>query len=617
MPPHLKRASWPLLLAPLALLTPACAERGARPAASGAARPAPAAHARSLGNLRTASPVTPAQAQLAEFLFGAPPEPPIGLQRPVALCAREEGLLVGDVGLGAVVALRTAAPHMQAAADAGAARAPIALSLAPDGGVLVADAATQRVELLDAGGRRVRLFALDDAPLRPAGVTVAEGQVWVSNAARQRIEVFDLRGGSHLRTVGSRGDQPGQFAMPLALATTPSGDVLVADLLAARVHRFAPAGAFLGSLGAPTRGYVGLSRPKGVAVGPDGVIFVSDVGTRSVHAFRPDGAPLTVFGAVADGSDELALPAGVAIAPGPIAAERAVPDGFRADYFVLVAESLLRPGIRVYAWRSRLPDSPPSPTAPALRSHSDNPHWRADGCLACHTGASPQAISVAAATTLCVACHDGTRAHAEAHPIGWPAAGLRTRAPRDWPLDDGRIACLTCHDIRRHCDTTAVRPAANPALVRGHDPADALASCAACHLPEPQRENPHRTTDACRWCHQPVPQAADGRRRGDPQLRAQPTQLCLNCHTMHADPAPGGHLGRFLSDARQATLERRGQAHRLPLADGRIHCATCHTPHPPGCFPHDSALGARARGPGSEHDLRVDLVTLCTACHPE
>lgn len=609
MPSNLRAT---VLLAAAALLAASCAERHARPAASPADRAQPDPHALCIGNLLTAQPATPAETRLAEFLFGAAPEPPLGLLRPVAACASGDQIVVADVGLRALVSLDPARPRLRTLDVTP--QAPVALAADSDGSLLVADGAAATAERLDARGRRRTRYTLDGDPFRPAGIAALRGDVWVANTALQRIEVFDAAG-SHLRSVGRRGDQPGEFAMPLALAVTPRDDVLVADLLAARVHIFSPDGAFIRSFGAPTRRFDGLSRPKGVAVGPDGVIFVSDAGTRRVHAFRPDGSPLATFGEPPGSPRSLALPAGVAVTTAPLSAELTPPADFRPDYYVLVAESLLRPGIRVFAWRSSAPHD--AADHDALLARHDNPHWRADRCDVCHTNGPATAIPVAAADSLCLACHDGTKAHAEAHPVGWPAQGPRTRAPHDWPLDLGRLACLTCHDIRRHCDAAAVRPVRNPALVRGFDPEDALASCAVCHVADPRRDNPHRSNDACRWCHQPVPDLRDGLRRHQSSLRAEPTQVCLNCHTVHADPAPGGHLGKALSTTQLATLKRRGCEPLLPLYDGRVHCSTCHTPHPPGYFPDDSPLGARAHPADGDHNLRTELVTLCTACHPE
>ena len=52
----------------------------------------------------------------------------------------------------------------------------------------------------------------------------------------------------------------------------------------------------------------------------------------------------------------------------------------------------------------------------------------------------------------------------------------------------------------------------------------------------------------------------------------------------------------------------------LPLADGRMHCATCHNPHPKGIIGRKEA----AIGAGEKHFLRIVSVhDLCMVCHKE
>jgi hypothetical protein len=52
----------------------------------------------------------------------------------------------------------------------------------------------------------------------------------------------------------------------------------------------------------------------------------------------------------------------------------------------------------------------------------------------------------------------------------------------------------------------------------------------------------------------------------------------------------------------------------LPLADGKMHCATCHNPHPKGIIGRKEA----AIGAGEKQLLRIpDVHDLCMVCHTE
>ncbi|MBK9128042.1 MAG: hypothetical protein IPM13_09600 [Phycisphaerales bacterium] len=621
----------------------ACTENDARPGASGSRADPASPYVVSLGNLTFGQPPTPTEVKLAEFLFGAPPEPPLGLVKPVDIAATAGGLLVSDSALQSVLAWSAGAGVLDVVPLPRSAPAPSALALAPNGDRLVADVRGPVVRISGDGQVRTRYDA--PGPLRAGGLACVDDQLWVTNLATHRIEVFDLESGRHIRSLGQRGTQPGSFGLPIGIAYA-QGQVYVVDMLNARVQVFDRDGQHKRNFGGPGNriGYFG--RPKGVAVGPDGTVFVTDAASQCVHAFDRDGKPLIAFGGTADRELALVLPAGITIWSSDISTERRAPNGFQPAYYVLVAEQIVRPGVRVYAWAGRTKPlaSDVEPAAPR-RAHSftwpaDNPHWEASKCSACHTMTTgrPDPIAPERVDALCVGCHDGRRAPADPHPIGWAAAGGRTRPPPGWPLVEGRIGCLTCHDMIQHCDAGAVRPEDNSALVRDYDSSNPYEFCRICHVQEKWRVNPHRNqvagfggAHACAFCHIASPERTDGGGwTFDPGLRGGSNQLCLGCHTMHADPAPEGHLDREVTPAVLAAMldaERRvfgtagPEPRLLVLENGRITCATCHTPHaedpePIGLFT-SAMTRARSRAPEDEHKgLRVEHLALCRHCHP-
>jgi hypothetical protein len=594
------------------------------------------------------------------FFFGAEPAAPLPLFKPIDVRAVADGLIICDGALRGIVRCDGTGGALEPLWPTESPRSPAALAVAPNGDRLIADAAAGVVTRFDsAGGVRVRYVRpSEDSAFRPGGVAcVGDDEVWVSNVAEHRVEVFDAASGQYKRSIGRRGRGPGEFGVPLGIAAMPDASVAVVDMLGARIQVLDRAGNWVRDIGGPGDrvGYFG--RPRDIAIGPDGTIFVTDAASQRVHAFASDGRPLLAFGGPSDGADALVLPAGIAVCERALAAAHDPPAGFTPSYYVLVAEQLARPGIRVYAWRPWTAADTIEPerftlsSARRAVSTAANPHWKPESCGACHALEADRVrpIEPQAVDALCLSCHDGKRASEESHPVGWPAAGPRTRAPEGWPLVDGRIGCLTCHDIRRHCDVRASRPAENPALVRGFNPRDAAASCMSCHVAQTWRINPHldmgggagATANGCAFCHTsrpPIP--SDGRRRFDARLREESSRLCLNCHTMHADPAPEGHLDALAPDSMVRTMLAReksfpGQtadappegilepgADRppalLPLEDGRVECYSCHNPHPPGLFPSGTVLGARSASPADEKkSLRMDQIDLCRYCHPK
>lgn len=589
------------LPAAIALLASGCADRPdfetIRPVSVSGGR-----YVQSLGNLRTGQPPTPTQAKLSEFFFGTEPDAPIGLVKPVDIAATAEGLLISDSALQSVMSWSAGGATLDFHSAIAPGKSPNTLAVMSNGDLLIGDLVAG-VSRVNRGGGVVARFQPPDA-LRVGGVCEVGGEVWVTNTLLHRIEVFDAASGRFVRSIGRRGRGPGEFGIPLGMAVTPASDICVVDMLNARVQLLTSGGVWKRDIGGPGDRIGHFGRPKDVAVGPDGTIFVTDAAMQCVQAFDRAGRALIAFGGAADERDALVLPAGIAIHSGAISADR-VPESTNPSYYVLVAEQIVRPGVRVYAWsgQTRLAAEDREPLVPKVRtvaSSVTNPHWRPQGCRECHGADSPTTVATSAdqVDSLCLKCHDGKKAIDEAHPIGRAAHGRGVKIPGDWPLVGDKLGCITCHDIRGHC-TASVRPDENPAFVRGFESTRPFETCTHCHVAENWRVNPHKgqiaglanATTACGQCHKGTPaNQPGGGAIADAPLRAATTALCLNCHKMHADPAPNGHLGKPVTAAMTVAL---------PLDNGQISCATCHNPH-------------QSDG---HYSLRLEQTNLCRTCH--
>ena len=279
-----------------------------------------------------------------------------------------------------------------------------------------------------------------------------------------------------------------------------------------------------------------------------------------------------------------------------------------------------------------------------------NPHWSTDGCATCHgTDGKPQPIARDAIDQQCLSCHDGIRATDEGHSIGRTFESEQLRLPEGWPTIDGRLGCVTCHDIRGACDRSSGRPGKNRAFLR-HDPGpDILGFCGQCHeaaTGKQTRYNPHIMLDeqgkaveqACRFCHRDTAGLSDQQTRtGDPKLRTNAIMMCVVCHSRHMDYFDPGHVGQTVEPDMLSRLAKqpgdtakRTEASptsqpanpttlRLPLdKDRRVVCSTCHNPHQVGVFPADSALSSGATQPNSSQNrlpLRGLSKGVCRACH--
>ncbi|RMF80226.1 MAG: hypothetical protein D6744_08430, partial [Planctomycetota bacterium] len=401
--------------------------------------PPQAARVVALGNLRGRRPPTPAQVELSRFIFGVDPPPTLAVANPTGLAAAPDGLLVCDAALDTLIRWDAATGEFQTTGDSSVFDNPFAVDVGPGGELLVCD--YYGVRRFDRSGAVRATYRLESESFRPAGALVVGDAVWVSNDALNRIEVFALTDGAHRASIGRRGRGPGEFYLPRGMARTPGGEVCVVDLLNNRVQVLTTDGGWVRDVGGPGDATGTFGRPKDVAVGPDGTVFVTDAFSQRVHAFDAEGTPLLAFGEPGSGVGALALPNGIAVVEYPPTSEVDPPAGERILYYILVAEQLDRPGVRVYGWLEPRPARVATAPAAAAAAPADggadveNPHWNAHACSACHTVQSGRAQPIAAAQVdaLCVTCHDGVRAAADPHPIGRPARSETVATPPDWP----------------------------------------------------------------------------------------------------------------------------------------------------------------------------------------
>lgn len=595
-----------------------------------------------LGNLYSGPTPTPTQVKLSMFLFGTEPEPVLGFVRPTDVAFRPGQLIVCDGGLAALLKWDFAGEKLNPLGAARVAAHPASISAASNDDLLVTDPDAGLVHRVGSDGSERMRYRMTEGEYRPADAIQVGDAIWVTNVAGHNIEIFDANSGRHDRSIGKRGAGALEFGMPMGMARGPGGDVFVVDVLNSRVQQIAPDGRFVRPIGGPGDVAGRFGRPRDVAVGPDGTVFVTDGASQRVHAFNAEGRALLAFGDQADPIGGLSMPNGLCVSTsGP--SSRSLPDGFVAEYYVYVAEQLLRPGIRVYAWGRRPGDDTTARRAIAASAHGPpspavNPHWSAARCGECHRmeGGRTLPIAMAGVDVICLNCHDGHLARSEPHPVGRPAKTATVSTPAEWPTHDGLINCLTCHDIARHCEPTASRPPVNPAMLRHHNPEKPLELCLKCHTAtETWRISPHRQLDArgaiktetCAFCHTNTPRNAQGARGNSPQLHAQGADLCLTCHTRHWDVSPRGHVDRLVPAEFLKGMERRqlqagsstanaSAAAILPLASGNVTCYTCHNPHTPGLFTPGSVLGAIAtRAEDKAVSLRANSTSMCIACH--
>jgi DNA-binding beta-propeller fold protein YncE len=175
----------------------------------------------------------------------------------------------------------------------------VSVALDDDENLYVSDRSA--IFVLDRNGKFLRKFGAETlkVPTQLAIDRKAQQLYVLSGTTSARyehtVEVFSLKG-EHLRTIGKRGGDKGDFNFPTYLAVAPDGSLYVSDMLNFRVQVFDREGKFQSTFGVLGTGGAGaFDKIKGIAFDTFGNIYVADA-QQGVHVLNPSRQPLLLFG---------------------------------------------------------------------------------------------------------------------------------------------------------------------------------------------------------------------------------------------------------------------------------------------------------------------------------
>jgi DNA-binding beta-propeller fold protein YncE len=287
------------------------------------------------------------------FALGTKPEPPQRITKPYGLAARDGVVYVCDIRGGNVtrVDFKSQAFDRMGTNGPGALRNPINMVIDPLGFKFVVDAGRKQVVVFGPDEKYARAFTVPE-PCHPVDVAVWGNEIFVlDNDKTPQIVVFDRVSGKVIRTLGSRGKEPGRFNFPSSICIDPEGFLYVSDTVNARMQKLTREGEEVWIRGG--RGYhlQQFNCPKGVRAGPDGIIYIVENAFELVKLYNAKGQILMFFGGPGTRPGSMLLPSSVAVD------ETSVPyfkkyfhKDFDVKYLLFVANQFGDRLINVYAF---------------------------------------------------------------------------------------------------------------------------------------------------------------------------------------------------------------------------------------------------------------------------
>ena len=165
---------------------------------------------------------------------------------------------------------------------------------------LAFDAATQRLYVVDTYGHDIKVFDADGRLLRTLGrrgekpgefnyptyLTLVKGELYVTDTMNARVQVLDVETGEPKRVIGERGMNIGNLVRPKGVAVDEEGNVYIVESYFDHLLVFNKGGEFLMPIGGTGQGVGNFYLPSGVWVDARNRIFVSDMFNGRVVLFK-------------------------------------------------------------------------------------------------------------------------------------------------------------------------------------------------------------------------------------------------------------------------------------------------------------------------------------------
>ncbi|MGE3108984.1 MAG: hypothetical protein AB7G11_16640 [Phycisphaerales bacterium] len=308
-------------------------------------------HVQFLRSFRSSADVAASkESGLDRLVFGEESKDEKGLAKPYGVTMHDGAIYVCDMRSSSLTVLDIKKKQTRLVGVSGVTRLkhPVDVAVAEDGTIYVADNDQGAVLVYDRNERYA--MAIGHPKFKPVSVDTYKDRLYVCDMAGQVVEVYDRASGKQIGSIGSVGDEDGQFRLPLGVAVDAKGDVFVTDMMRCRVQKFSPDGKLISAMGQLGDFAGSFARPKHLAVDEAGVLYVVDSAFQNVQMFDDQNRLLMHFGSAGSHPGAMDLPVGICVDRASVAAfGDLIHPGFEAYAIVAVTNQFGGSKVSVYA----------------------------------------------------------------------------------------------------------------------------------------------------------------------------------------------------------------------------------------------------------------------------
>lgn len=290
------------------------------------------------------------QPKIMKSIFGE--QKPVMISKPFGIEIKNGKIYVCDINLKGLVIIDLEKNKVEYFMPSGKGRLKLPHNCFIDENefLYIADGNRHQIVIFDKEGNYINAFGKGGEDYKPTDVFVYDNKIWVANVKSFSIDVYEKASpNKFLYSFPENQQNNTQKLFQPTNIFINNNKVYVTDFGDFKIKIFNLNGEFIESVGSYGNNLGQFVRPKGIAVDKESNLFVVDAGFENTQIFNKEGKLLMYFGGSDRGSGSMYLPAGIALDYNNLKYfEKYVDDEYQLNYLIFVTNQYGANKVNVY-----------------------------------------------------------------------------------------------------------------------------------------------------------------------------------------------------------------------------------------------------------------------------